>query len=269
MAAKNYKIGISTTVDCTVAIERQFELFSKNGFDFVSLSADTKHSHLFDKEKIDNVFNLARAGTLTIESVHAPFYPPYNIAALDNRERITAIDKTAQFIEYTAGLDFRIVIIHPHHYFYDSREACLERALKSLERLNRMIHGSSLIVAVENMPTAEGSWICDRILKTFSPDQYGFCYDSSHENMSGDPFHLLEKHYLRMTTCHLSDNHGQSDEHLPPYDGNIRWSELRSYFDKAPQITNVLFEVGTGQKLNEPIEDFIERTSMKARSIFK
>ncbi len=268
MIKKVYKIGISTTVDCTVDITRQFELFSQNNFDFVSICADPEHSHFFDKQKILEIFDLAQRLNLLIESAHAPFYPPYNIAALDTDEKKMAIEKTARYIEYGAELKLSIVIIHPHHYFYDSKEACLERAIESLERLDQMIGHLPLTVAVENMPTSQGSWICDQILRFFGPEKYGFCYDSSHENMSGEPFHLLKKHYQRMTTCHLSDNNGQSDEHLPPYDGNINWPELRSYFDKARQMTNILFEVGTGQKLNEPIETFVKRTAEAARSIF-
>jgi sugar phosphate isomerase/epimerase len=265
---KEYKIGISTTVDCTVDIKHQFRLFSKNRFDFVSICADMAHSRFFEKENILKVLDLANNLNLTVESAHAPFYPPYNIAALDMHEKEMAVELTAKYLEYTSGLDIPIVIIHPHHYFYDSKEACSERAIDSLSRLDLMVGHLPVTVAVENMPTAQGSWICEQVLKEFGPEKFGFCYDSSHENMSGEPFHLLKKLYRRMTTCHLSDNHGRSDEHLPPTDGNINWPELKSYFDKTQQMTNVLFEVGTGQKLSEPIEEFVKRTAKAARSIF-
>ncbi len=268
MSKRAFKIGISTTVDFTVDISRQFEIFSQNNFDFVSICANAEHTHFFNREKINEILDLARSLNLSIDSAHAPFYPPYNIAALDIDEKEIAIEKTARYIEYAVELAIPIVIIHPHHYFYDSKEACLERAIESLHRLDQSIGRLPLTVAVENMPTSQGSWICDQILQVFGPEKFGFCYDSSHENMSGEPFHLLKKYYSRMTTCHLSDNHGQSDEHLPPFDGNINWPELRSYFDRASQMNNILFEVGTGRKLSEPIETFIERTAKAARAIF-
>jgi sugar phosphate isomerase/epimerase len=268
MTDKKYKIGLSTAVDLTVAIERQFELFSKNKIDFVSLCAVPDHSGFFDYDKISRTFKLADSLNLSIDSVHVPFNPPYNLAAMDSYEREVALERTAVYIERATALKIPIAIIHPHHYFYDSKEACLERCIGALERLHGRVGRLSITVAIENMPTSQGSWICDRILENFGPELFGFCFDSSHENMSGEPFHLLKKYYSRMTTCHLSDNHGRADEHLPPYDGNIDWPLLRKYFDKATQMSNILFEVGTGQKLSEPIEIFIERAAKTARSIF-
>jgi len=265
---KKYKIGLSTTVDITVAIEKQFQLFARNKIDFVSLCADLDHSRFYEKDEIQKIFDLAESSNLSIDSAHAPFYPPYNLAAIDSNEQKIAIEKTVEYIEYAAGLKIPIVIIHPHHYFYDSKYACLERSVSALKQLDERIGHLPITVAVENMPTAAGSWICDRILTVFGPDKFGFCFDSSHENMSGEPFHLIKKYYSRMTTCHLSDNHGQSDEHLPPFDGTINWSKLRRYFDKAPQMTNILFEVGTGQKLSQPVDRFIERSVNAARKIF-
>ncbi|MCP4649789.1 MAG: sugar phosphate isomerase/epimerase, partial [PVC group bacterium] len=123
--------------------------------------------------------------------------------------------------------------------------------------------------AVENLPDNRGSWIADQLFNYFDKNEIDFCYDSSHENMSGGKFHLLKKHYSRLITCHLSDNNGTYDEHLVPGDGNIDWNQLVSYMEKAELFRDILFEVGTGEKLAVPVEDYIKRTSQKAFEIFK
>jgi len=34
---------------------------------------------------------------------------------------------------------------------------------------------------------------------------------------------------------HLHDNHGEKDEHLPPYDGTINWQRRSSFLKTAPE----------------------------------
>lgn len=267
MKTNKYKIGISTTIDYSVAIETQFELFEKFGFDFVSFSADLRHNHFFEIEKFGQLLVLLKEHNLFPESIHIPFCPPYDIAALDLRERQAALGLVDRFLEQTAAYGTPIAILHPHYYFSDEKEACLERAVGSLEQI-LTIKPDNIIIALENLPTPPGAWICRRLMEIFGPDQFGFCYDSSHDNMSGPPFSLLEQLYPRLTTCHLSDNFGQSDEHLPPGDGNIDWKKLRAFFDRVPKLRNILFEVGTGRPLEEPIEKFLHRTINKAKDIF-
>lgn len=264
---REYRVGISTTVDYTIDIQKQLELISKAGFDFVSIGGKLEHSYFLDRRRFYDIIETAKYHKIFIESAHAPFGKEYDIASIDANIRVLAIDRLNEFLHHAGVYGIPIVIIHPHHYFSDSKEACFERASKSLEQILSS-KSKEVVMAIENLPTPEGSRICSQLLESFGGSKVGFCYDSSHENMSGEPFHLLKKYYGRLTTCHLSDNHGLSDEHLVPGDGNINWQELRLFFDKAPQIQNILFEVGTGEKLAEPVEMFIERTAERARVIF-
>jgi sugar phosphate isomerase/epimerase len=261
------RLGISTTVDISVDIETQLELFGRAGFDFVSLCARPDHSHFFQPAEFQKILGLAREQGMFIESTHAPFEPPWDPAARSPDDRRKAIDGISGFMQWAVRYEIPIVIVHPHYYFEDRPEDCLERAARSLEEI---VSGKpkNLTVAIENMPTSPGSWICEQLLGLFDNAKLGFCYDSSHENMSGRPFHLLEKFYERLTTTHLSDNHAQADDHLPPGDGVIDWQRLKSYIDKAHQLNNILFEVGTGEPLSEPIEGFVMRTARRAREIF-
>ncbi|UCD94249.1 MAG: sugar phosphate isomerase/epimerase [Candidatus Zixiibacteriota bacterium] len=265
--AKRYRLGISTTVDYTVDIYEQLRLFSKAGFEFVSIGAQLEHSRFPEPDRFVELAEKAAGLGLAIESAHAPFGDEYDLAATGGALRQAAADKTIDFARRSAEYGIPMVIIHPHHYFSDDKEACFERAADSLAKV-LLGKPDKIVVAIENLPTREGSWICDQLLQALDRRRVGFCYDSSHENMSGAPFHLLKKHYLRMITCHLSDNQGFKDQHLVPGDGNIKWDELRSYFDKSPKIHDVLLEVGTGEKLTEPVEEFVMRAAKRAKEIF-
>ncbi|MFH2036319.1 MAG: TIM barrel protein [Candidatus Zixiibacteriota bacterium] len=263
---KHYRIGISSTLDYSVPIERLFEIFSKTGYDFISLGADMEHSNYLRSDKFHKILDLSKSLSLKIESVHIPFGKSYNIANINKslqRKAMNAIDK---FMLLTNQYQIPTVIIHPHHYFPDSRDNCLFRARDALQEI-LSLKPKNIQMAVENLPTDDGSWICAGILDRLDKSQVGFCYDSSHENMSGRPFHLLEKYFSRLTTSHLSDNHGNFDEHLVPQDGTIDWNGLKSYFDRS-DIDHILLEVGTGAPLSLPIERVAKIAYERAQRIF-
>ncbi|PKK84285.1 MAG: hypothetical protein CVT49_03920 [candidate division Zixibacteria bacterium HGW-Zixibacteria-1] len=264
--AKKYRFGISTTVDHTVDIFTQLDICAGSGFDFISVSARPEHSHFLDKEAFEKVLKRVNDLGLFIESAHFPFWEGYDPAAAQKSDREAAIDRLIEYMEFALSYAVPTVIVHPHYYFSDSREACLERAAESIAEI-LSLKPRNIRMVIENLPTAKGSWICEKLLEMFDDHQIGFCFDSSHENMSGEPFHLLSKFYHRLTTTHLSDNHGQSDEHLVPGDGTIDWKELRRYIDKSA-LSNILFEVGTGERLTEPLEQFVGRAGRKAAELF-
>ena len=264
---KRYKYGISTTVDYSVEIIGQIEIISKCGFDFISLGARIGHCHFLHDNMFAKMLEIAAKNGLKINSIHFPFGAEYDIASRDENKRRSAIDFLKEFCERSLKFGISIIILHPHHYFDDSKESCLERSILSLEEILKF-KSADLHIAIENLPGKESSWIFGQLMDKFDPQSFGFCYDSSHENISGPPWHLLGKYLSRLTTCHLSDNHGLSDEHLLPGDGNIDWRQLRHYFDSADNLTNILFEVGTGDKLAEPLEIFARKAWGRADKYF-
>ncbi len=264
---KQYRFGISTAVDYTVEIEILFRLFSKYKFQFVSIGADRRHHFFPDKNKFADLINLADNYNLLIDSFHVPFGADYDLVNPIEKERLMAVDNVINFLNLGAEYNIPLGVLHPHHYLKETKENALSLASESIRRiLNKK--PENIKIAVENLPDARGSWIADQLFNMFDSNEIGFCYDSSHENMSGPPFHLLKKHYSRLIACHLSDNHGVSDEHLVPGDGNINWREVCLYIDRSESFKNILFEVGTGEKLSVSVEDYIKRTAQKAVEIF-
>jgi sugar phosphate isomerase/epimerase len=263
---KPYAFGVSTTVDYTVSFDDQLNIIAEAGFDFISIGADIKHSRIEDEKAFRRLLEKAEKTGLKIESFHLPFGIGYNPSASDDDERRAALDNLKRFIEKCCEFDITAGILHPHHYLTDAKERCLQRALVSLEELLKFLP-ENYRLAVENLPNAEGSWICDQILDQIDADSLGFCYDSSHENIGGKPFYLLEKYCPRLFTTHLSDNHGQTDDHLIPGRGIIDWPRVKEILDKSP-LSNILFEVGTGEKLDLPISTFLEEAYRQARRIF-
>jgi sugar phosphate isomerase/epimerase len=262
-----FRFGISTTVDYSVPIENQLDIISACHFDFISVGANLNHSRFLDRAYFPSVIERAMAMGLPIESVHAPYAGIYDLASAATETRDKALEGICKFLNMSSAHGIPLVILHPHHYFADSKEACLERIVRSLEKLD-MLRPNGAEIALENLPGKESSWIFSRLMGIFDATKFGFCYDSSHENISGEPFHLIGKFHDRLTTTHLSDNLGQNDDHLIPGEGIIEWSALKRHILKATRLKGLLFEVGTGEKLGEPLEQFVGRAADRAREIF-
>lgn len=267
MTYKKYRFGISSAVDYFADIQKLLHLFSKYGFRFVSIGADTRHNFFPDNEKFSTMIGWINENNLEIDSIHVPFGPEYDLANPEDNKRKLAIKSVLEFLEYADAGNIPIAILHPHHYLIDSPQVALDKSTESLRKIVSR-KPQRIRLAIENLPDKRGSWIADQLLTLFDSNSFGFCYDSSHENLSGPPFHLLEKHYARLITCHLSDNNGSFDEHLIPGRGNIDWLKMKTYFDRSESFADILFEVGTGEALTEPVEDYVRMISLKAEEIF-
>jgi L-ribulose-5-phosphate 3-epimerase len=267
MPLKTYIFGLSTTIDYSVKIVDQTDLIAKAGFNFISLGARLEHCSFFQPDKFKIIRDIAIEKQLAIESVHALFGKEYDIASESLQIRNNAIASLEIVAQLARDYKIPIVILHPHDHFYDGREKCLERAVNSLEKI-LAIKPPGIGIALENMPGKDSYWIITNLLNIFDREKYGFCYDSSHENMTNTNFPLLKMFYNRLTACHLSDNHGQSDEHLMPGAGTVDWKKLRMLFDKSHNFSKVLFEVGTGAPLPEYPANVIDRIYCQAKKIF-
>ena len=51
-----------------------------------------------------------------------------------------------------------------------------------------------------------------------------------------------------IVTCHLHDNNGLEDQHLPPGQGTIDWAELASALKKAPRLKSIQSETSLIQQ---------------------
>jgi sugar phosphate isomerase/epimerase len=66
-----------------------------------------------------------------------------------------------------------------------------------------------------------------------------FNFDIGHANLADGPAdERLEQSFAPLRdlvgSVHLHDNHGDKDEHLPPYDGSIDWSTAIPLLKTAP-----------------------------------
>jgi sugar phosphate isomerase/epimerase len=220
------------------------------GFQGVEILATRSH---FDYSTRADVRSLAVAladQRLQLTSLHAPSSrglsgnreggTPLSITEVERVRRIEAMDELKRVLDVAENLPFSRLILH----MGGSREAANPRkrdaAFSSLEHLTLHAKHLGVTVCIENTTSEMGEPV---YLRGFAGEtrlsRLRFNFDIGHAHLAEGPVDdRVAKSFeaLRnlVASVHIHDNHGEKDEHLPPYDGTIDWASALKLFDSAP-----------------------------------
>lgn len=211
------------------------------GFEGVEIFCSRGHFDYTTKSEIQVVASALSAHGLTLASLHAPTSrdlsamreggSPLSICEVERVRRIEAMDELKRAIDVAEELPFPRMVFH----MGGSRETADPRkrdaAFSSLEHL--ILHAKHLgvTICVENTTSEMGD---PAYLRAFVDETrltgLRFNFDIGHAHLADGPEEeRLEKNFAPLRELvvgvHLHDNHGEKDEHLPPYDGTIDWEK--------------------------------------------
>jgi sugar phosphate isomerase/epimerase len=233
------------------------------GAEAIEIFAARGHFNYSDRQHVREVANWFRSTGITFHSMHAPMHgddewgrsgaPPLNIAAVEKRDRIAAMDEIKRALEVAEQASFQFLVQHVGVSGEASTEQKLESAMTSLEHLRAFAKPLGVQIVVENIPndlsTPES---LAELLRTARFTDVGVCFDVGHAHLSpGIPqaFEIL-KPLIR--TTHVHDNDQQRDEHLWPGQGTIDWKETLALLRSAPQVPPLLLEIEGVEGENVP-----------------
>jgi sugar phosphate isomerase/epimerase len=213
---------------------------SEHGFSGLEVFCSRAHFDYGSKQEIQALKSALEANRLTLGSLHAPTSKdmsatresgtPLSICEVERVRRIEAMDEFKRAIDVSEELPFSRMVLH----MGGSREAADPRkrdaAFSSLEHLVLHAHHAGVTLALENTTSEMGE---PAYLRAFVDETrltgLRFNFDTGHANLADGPAEQrLEESFAPLrdlvASVHLHDNHGDKDEHLPPYDGTIDWS---------------------------------------------
>jgi sugar phosphate isomerase/epimerase len=188
---------------------------------------------------------------LKLASLHAPTSrdisamretgTPLSICEVERVRRIEAMDELKRVIDVADDLPYERLILH----MGGSRETADPRkrdaAFSSLEHLILHARHSGVTICVENTLSEMGD---PAYLRAFVDETrlagLRFNFDIGHAHLAELPEEeRLEKSFAPLrelvSSVHLHDNHGEKDEHLPPFDGTIDWTAAIKLLKSAPE----------------------------------
>src|SRR5713226_21801 len=225
----------------------------EHGFAGVEVFCSRAHFDYGSKQEIQALKSALEANRMTLSSLHAPTSKdlsatresgtPLSICEVERVRRIEAMDEFKRAIDVSEELPFSRMVLH----MGGSRETADPRkrdaAFSSLEHLVLHAHHAGVTLVVENTTSEMGD---PAYLRAFVDETrltgLRFNFDIGHANLADGPAEeRIEKSFAPLhelvAAVHLHDNHGDKDEHLPPFEGSIDWAGAIKTLQSASQTS--------------------------------
>ena len=222
-------------------------------FQGVEIFCTRSHFEYAAKAEVQAMAGALEAHRLKLVSLHGPTSrdlsamresgTPLSICEVERVRRIEAMDELKRVIDVADDLPYARLILH----MGGSRETADPRkrdaAFSTLEHLVLHAHHAGVTICVENTTSEMGD---PAYLRAFVDETrltgLRFNFDIGHANLAELPKEeRLEKSFAPLrelvSSVHFHDNHGDKDEHLPPYDGTIEWPAAIKLLKSATQTS--------------------------------
>jgi sugar phosphate isomerase/epimerase len=221
------------------------------GFQGLEIFCTRSHFEYAMKPEVRAMAAALEQHQLQLVSLHAPTSrdisamresgTPLSICEVERVRRIEAMDELKRVIDVAEDLPYSRLILHmgSPRETADSRKR--DAAFSSLEHLILHAHHVGVTICVENTLSEMGD---PHYLRAFVDETrltgVRFNFDIGHAHLAEFPeAERIENSFAPLrdlvSSVHLHDNHGEKDEHLPPYEGSIDWPTAIKTLQFAPQ----------------------------------
>jgi sugar phosphate isomerase/epimerase len=238
--------------------------FVAGGAEAVEIFAARGHFNYTDRQHVREIANWFRSTGITFHSMHSPMYsddewgrggsPAINIAAIEKRARIAAMDEIKRALEVAEQAPFQFLVQHVGISNEYSDERKQEAAMMSLEHLHAFARPLGVHLLVENIPNELST--PEALMELLHAGRFtdiGVCFDVGHAHMGSSVKQAFEVLQDRIRSTHVHDNKKDHDSHLWPGEGNIDWKEAMELLRTAPGVPPILLEIEgvEGEKVSE------------------
>ncbi len=220
------------------------------GFQGVEIFCTRSHFEYSMKPEIHAMADALEAHRLQLVSLHGPTSRdvsamresgmPLSICEVERVRRIEAMDELKRVIDVADDLPYARLILHMGGARETADPRKRDAAFSTLEHLILHAHHAGVTVCIENTTSEMGD---PSYLRAFVDETrltgLRFNFDIGHAYLSDfQEDERIEKSFAPLrdlvSSVHLHDNHGEKDEHLPPYDGTIDWPAAIKVLKSAP-----------------------------------
>ena len=223
------------------------------GFQGVEIFCSRAHFDYGSKTEVREIARSLADHRLTLSSLHAPTSrdlsatreggQPLSICEVERVRRVEAMDELKRAIDVADDLPFPRMILHMggSRETHDLRKR--DAAFSTLEHLMLHARHAGVTICVENTTSEMGD---PAYLRAFVDETrltgVRFNFDIGHAHLADGPEEeRIEKSFAPLrelvASVHVHDNHGEKDEHLPPYDGTIDWPAATKLLKTAPDAS--------------------------------
>jgi sugar phosphate isomerase/epimerase len=254
------RIGLSMLYMLSESFKKMTTHLVKVDVSFIEIVDDGTHA--LDKTRVAALSRIAKSKEINY-SVHAPF-ADINIASPSKAMLNASLKRLKLSMKYARDLDAYLWVFHPGgksgiSAFYPGAE--WQQNLQSILDLHKCASDLGLRIAMENLPEKYNFLMKtpQDFIQFYSQtglENIGVVLDTGHANLEGQIQPFLDLIPKKIAHVHISDNHGETDEHLGLGDGSIDWKQfaksLRAIGFSGTVLTESVFNTEeTLRKLKE------------------
>jgi sugar phosphate isomerase/epimerase len=221
------------------------------GFQGLEIFCSRSHFDYTNKSEVLETGRALADNRLQLASLHAPTSrdlsatreggQPLSICEVERVRRIEAMDELKRAIDVAEEIPFSRMIFHMGGPRETADLRKRDAAFSTLEHLILHARHLGVTICVENTTSEMGA---PSYLRSFVDETrlagLRFNFDIGHAHLADGPeedrvaesFAPLKD---LVAGVHIHDNHGEKDEHLPPYDGTIDWLAAVKLLKSAPE----------------------------------
>ena len=205
---------------------------------------------------------------MPFDSVHGLFGSDLDPSCPEESIRRHTIDVYRREGELSLTLGGPKVIVHPAPLVAqgaagdpDPQEARIDPLRRSLADLAETGRQQGVTYLIENVPNdyAFGSnprQLAELLREVDQLDAVAMCFDTGHAHITGDCAAALRSCFDVAVYMHITDNEGESDQHLIPGEGTLDWELITDIVRQLPGDTPAMLELFESEaKLAQTITD--------------
>ncbi len=158
---------------------------------------------------------------LAVDWTHAPFYKPV-LYSKDSEVYAMSMGAIKSAIAIASELESETIIVHAYDPDFPKdivNDASINQLIDAYSNLAAFAQPYGVRVAIENLEEPYSQQLLDSLLEHVK--DLTFCFDIGHANVGKTMTYYLPKYMNRLSALHIHDNHGETDEHLIPGEGEI------------------------------------------------
>jgi len=227
------KIGISMLHTLADPFNIMLNTLATIETDYVEIVDDGLHT--LNKQRVKALNEAARHRGIKF-TLHCPI-ADINMASPSNTMLNASLKRLKQSMAYANELDAELWVLHPGQItgitpFYPGSD--WRQNIQSIHLLHKVAREYGVRIAIENVPQKYGSIMKTtedfrRLYEETGLSDIGIVLDTGHANLEAQTERFLTQLPEKIFELHLSDNMGESDQHLGIGYGKIDWQQVTSH----------------------------------------
>jgi sugar phosphate isomerase/epimerase len=226
----NWQIGVSSGACTDRSILEIVPAIRDSGAQAIEVGTPPRHFDPWRQDQVAQLGTTLAALDLEAVAIHAPFGGQLDLADPNPHHRHAAVGAILTAASAIKRLGGRLVIVHPSDLERgrDDPAAALVNCAHSLRQLADSCRQEHLTLVVETpLPHLIGgqpeefAWLLAQVDASVR-----VCLDTGHIHLGRHWRQFLQIADGRVEHVHAHDNHGGWDDHLPPGQGRVDWTEV-------------------------------------------